>query len=345
MELMEKTLKERWADLLKEQPKMRIRNAAELLGATELELLATRDSAEVIFLKPAFIDILKGVGSIGRVMALTRNDSVVHEVKGEYDRPEFNGPMVGMFLGEWIDLRIFFSVWKYALAVSEGDRKSLQFFDKSGNAIHKIYLTDQSNDSAYHELVNAYTSNDRSVSLEEVADAPVFSNPESIDRYAFQQGWLEMKDTHEFFGLVKKYNLSRQDALRNAPEGEFAISVKPEAVAAMLKACSDRKVPIMSFVGNHGMIQIFSGEVNRIIEMDEWLNVMDPRFNLHIKSASLVDVWVVRKPSVDGIVTSVECFDSKRELIVQFFGKRKPGIPELEGWRDIVRNIQDAYKV
>jgi hypothetical protein len=73
----------------------------------------------------------------------------------------------------------------------------------------------------------------------------------------------------------------------------------------------------MSFVGNHGVIQIFSGEINRIIKMDEWLNIMDPRFNLHIKSESLAEVWVVRKPSVDGIVTSLECFDSKGELIVQ----------------------------
>ncbi len=345
MELMEKTLKERWADLLKEQPKTRIRNAAELLGATELELLTTRGEDEVVFLKPSFIEILKSISSLGHLMALTRNDSVVHEVKGEYDKPEFNGPMVGMFLGEWIDLRIFFSVWKFALAVSEGDRKSIQFFDKSGNAIHKIYLTEQSNESAYQELVSSFKSNDRSVVLEDVAAAPVFSNPESVDKTDFKQGWLGMKDTHEFFGLVKKHNLSRQDALRNAPEGEFAVAVKSEAVAAMLKACSDKKVPIMSFVGNHGIIQIFSGEINRIIEMDEWLNVMDPRFNLHIKSESLAEVWVVRKPSVDGIVTSLECFDSKGELIVQFFGKRKPGIPELEGWREIVRNIQDASKV
>lgn len=345
MELMEKTLKERWADLLQAQPKTRIRNAAEILGATELELLSTKSEEEVIFLKPSFIDILKSVDSLGHVMALTRNDSVVHEVKGEYDKPEFNGPMVGMFLGEWIDLRIFFSVWKYALAVSEGDRKSIQFFDKNGSAIHKIYLTDQSNESAYHSLVNDFQIADRSVVLEEVSSPPQYSNPESVDVSAFKQGWLEMKDTHEFFGLVKKYNLSRQDALRNAPEGEYAIRVGSRAVAGMLKACSELKVPIMSFVGNHGMIQIFSGEVNRIIEMDEWLNVMDPRFNLHIKSASLVDVWIVRKPSVDGIVTSLECFDAKGELIVQFFGKRKPGIPELEGWRDIVRGIQDAYKV
>ena len=51
--------------------------------------------------------------------------------------------------------------------------------------------------------------------------------------------------------------------------------------------------------------------------------------------------WVVKKPSVDGTVTSLEVFDAGGEMIVQFFGKRKPGIPEREDWRTLVADTQE----
>ena len=47
-------------------------------------------------------------------------------------------------------------------------------------------------------------------------------------------------------------------------------------------------------------------------------------------------VGFLRRPSEDGIITAVEAYDVNGELIVSFFGQRKPGIPELESWRDVV---------
>jgi putative hemin transport protein len=54
-------------------------------------------------------------------------------------------------------------------------------------------------------------------------------------------------------------------------------------------------------------------------------------------------VWIVRKPTEDGIVTSVEVFNEWDELIVQFFGKRKPGIPERTDWQQLVADIEKAF--
>lgn len=48
---------------------------------------------------------------------------------------------------------------------------------------------------------------------------------------------------------------------------------------------------------------------------------------------------VVEKPSVDGTVTSVEVFDAVGDMIVQFFGKRKPGNPELKEWRALAAEL------
>jgi putative hemin transport protein len=48
----------------------------------------------------------------------------------------------------------------------------------------------------------------------------------------------------------------------------------------------------------------------------------------------------VRKPTDDGIVTSIEAFDVRNRNILLMFGERKPGKPELEPWRAIVARLE-----
>jgi putative hemin transport protein len=100
---------------------------------------------------------------------------------------------------------------------------------------------------------------------------------------------------------------------------------------------------IMVFVGSPGCIQIHSGPVQRIEPMvtpaARWINVLDPGFNLHLREDLLAHVWIVQKPTADGTVTSVEAFDHDGELMAMFFGSRKPGTPELQGWRELVARL------
>jgi putative hemin transport protein len=95
----------------------------------------------------------------------------------------------------------------------------------------------------------------------------------------------------------------------------------------------------MVFVGNPGMLQIHSGPIQGVMSVGSWINVMDPRFNLHLRSDSVAQAWLVRKPTVDGIVTSVELFNDDGEAIAMFFGERKPGKPELSTWRALADDL------
>ena len=106
----------------------------------------------------------------------------------------------------------------------------------------------------------------------------------------------------------------------------------------LLNEAAREKVAIMAFVGNPGMIQIHSGPVHKVAMMGPWINILDPRFNLHLREDHIASAWVVKKPTVDGLVTSVELFDAKGDTIVMFFGERKPGNHELCEWRHIVEN-------
>lgn len=330
-------LKDRWAEFKIANPKTRIRDAAKALNTSEAELLATGLGENVQLLDGDFRELIKEMGSLGHVMALTRNDHVVHERKGVYERISFNNH-VGLVLGEDIDLRLFLGDWKFGFAVAENDRFSLQFFNSSGEAAHKIYLTEKSNKDAYDALVGKYLAADQDVNLfiaepkEKSTQAEV---PAEIDQVAFQEEWLALKDTHDFFTLLRKYKLSRKQALRNAPDG-FAYRIKPESIKPVFDAVSQSGLPIMVFVSNPNCIQIHTGPINKIFVMGPWLNIMDPEFNLHLREDAIDEAWVVRKPTADGIVTGIELIDKDGVMFNQFFGKRKPGIPELPEWPALI---------
>lgn len=339
------TLKQRWEELKSENPHLRIRNAADQLGVSEAELLLTNIGKCVTRLKNEVAQILPEVETLGKVMALTRNESCVHERKGVYKNSDFSSPYGAVFVGDDIDLRIFPTHWKHAFAVTEGDRKSLQFFGKDGLAIHKIYLTKQSDVQAYENLVEKYKSEDQSdvFIAEEVAAKPVEKPDSEIEVAGFQESWRNLQDTHHFFGMLRKYGVSRLQALRLAPDAQFARKINNEAVVSLLEKSAEQNLPIMVFVGNRGNIQIHTGPVRKTLWHGTWFNVMDPDFNLHLNTVDIAETWVVRKPTEDGMVTAVEVFNKEGEIIVQFFGKRKPGHPELDAWRTLVTDLERDF--
>lgn len=333
-------LKEKWEALKTENPHLRIRNAAEQLGVSEAELLATNIGNGVTVLKPEFADLLQEVIKLEKVMALTRNDECVHERKGVYLNPDFSNHHGQVFVGEDIDLRIFINSWKFGFSVIEGDRKSLQFFGKDGLALHKIYLTKDSNEAEFDALTDKYKADEQSwnVVTESVPGKPAEKADSEIDVAGFQQAWKDLKDTHDFFMMLRKFGVTRTQALRLAPEG-YATKIENSKVVNVLEDASERQLPIMVFVGNRGIIQIHTGEVKKTLWHQQWFNVMDPDFNLHLDTTKIAETWITKKPTEDGEVTSVEVFNKEGEFIVQLFGKRKPGNPELQGWKDLVAGL------
>lgn len=340
------SLKEAYQSLKNEQPNVRIREAAKQLQTTELQLLCTQIGITATPLINDFQTILSKIEELGHVMALSRNDEVVHERKGVYSNFSAT-PHAWLFVGADIDLRIFPACWKYGFAVQEGTneqpRFSLQFFAKDGSAVHKIYMEKNSNMERYHELVQQFV--DTSFEAPDTVDQRIALEPQElpdseIDQESFKNDWTNLKDTHDFFGLLRKYRLTRTQALRFAPSQHFAKQVSNDTLRKALNLASSSGTSIMVFVGNAGMIQIHTGKVEKIVDHGPWLNVLDPSFNLHVKEDAIAQTWIVRKPTEDGDVTSIELFNNKGELICTLFGERKPGKPELAAWRSIVEQVQ-----
>ncbi|MDM1553332.1 MULTISPECIES: hemin-degrading factor [Chryseobacterium] len=341
MSILVNDLKEKWEALKAENPHVRIRNAAAQFGVSEAELLLTGIGEGVTVLNPDFPGILTEAEKLGKVMALTRNDECVHERKGIYQNGDFSSPHAQLFVGDDIDLRIFLNHWKFALAVEEGDKKSLQFFAKDGLALHKIYLTKNSDEVAFEAIVEKFKAEDQNQAFvfEAVAPKQAEKPDTEIDVEGFKKAWAELKDTHDFFMMTRKFGVSRTQALRLAPEG-FTQKIDNSKVVNILEEASEKGTPIMVFVGNRGIIQIHTGNVKKTLWHQQWFNVMDPDFNLHLDVTKIAEAWIVKKPTEDGEVTAIEVFNKEGDFIVQFFGKRKPGIPELQEWKDLVATLE-----
>lgn len=330
------SIKEQWNALKEQQPKLRIRDAAKHLGVTEAELVNTGVSTTTIKLNSDFKELLKEVVTLGHVMALTRNDYCVHERKGVYKKVGFNGH-VGLVVTPDIDLRLFMTHWHFGFAVNENDRLSLQFFDQTGEAVHKIYLTEQSDVAAYHTLVEKYRAVEQEGELKIVPslNKTVEVADHEVNLKDFHNEWINLQDTHDFHGMLRKYELTRTQALRLAPEG-YAQKMEVSTLKEVLQNASAQLIEIMVFTGSAGCIQIHTGHINKLVETGPWFNVLDPLFNMHLRLDGIAAVWLVKKPTVDGLVHSIEVYDVQGNTIVQFFGKRKPGIPESESWRSIL---------
>ncbi|MEM6328307.1 MAG: ChuX/HutX family heme-like substrate-binding protein, partial [Bacteroidota bacterium] len=220
----------------------------------------------------------------------------------------------------------------------DGVRRSLQFFDARGDAVHKVYLTRKSDTEAYHALVERHRAEPGPLEVEP-RPVPEAETPDTeVDADGLLAAWAALQDTHDFFGLLNDFGVSRTQALRLA-EGRFAERVEGVSARRVLEGAAETQTEVMIFVGNRGGVQIHSGVVKKLKEYGPWFNVLDPGFNLHLDENQIVESWVVVKPTEDGEVTALETYDASGEIVVQVFGKRKPGEPELTAWREILGGL------
>ncbi len=341
---MNAELLKRWEEIKEQQPKARIRDVSVLLGVSEAELLASKLGSGVSLLKNDFPSFLRATEELGYVMALTRNDACVHERKGIYKNVSVNG-QTALAVGDDIDLRIFLRDWKYGFYVEENKMCSFQFFSKSGDAMHKIYKTDFSNEEGWKKLQFEFVVGGNQIEKPKPKEEHIRTT-ETCDEKQIQNfllDWSQLKDTHDFFSLLTKYNLSRAFAVASADK-KFSFPIQVESLIKILEDVASKDDQIMIFVGNPGMIQIHTGKIKNIQIMGPWFNILDPEFNLHLKMDLIHRIWIVDKPTSDGLVTSIEVFDRDGELVVQFFGKRKPGIPQKESWFQLTRKFIYSYQ-
>jgi putative hemin transport protein len=303
---------------------LRARDFAARHGLAEAELITAQvgHGATAIAAHPdALIPLVREMGD---VLALTRNEACVIERRGIYT-DYHSGAHAQMVLGPEIDLRIFAKHWVHAFALSEGEKRSVQVFDAAGDAVHKVHLKPESDVAAFDRLVAALALAEQSDRIDLTPRAQVeAAKADPAKAETLRSEWAQMTDTHQFLRLVSKLKMNRLGAYRVAG-APLATPMAPPSVRALLETCASQAIPLMIFVGNMGCIEIHGGLIETVAPMGPWINVMDPRFNLHLRDDQISEVWLVDKPTKNGPARSLEAFDAKGSLILQIFASRKDG--------------------
>ena len=320
---------QRLADFFVANPRAHLRDAAVALDVPELSLLLVHATATAVPLRSDdWPGLLTGFETLGEVRTMTRNESAVIERTGTYVGVQSFGAM-GQAVGPELDIRAFYREWRSAWAVNtateHGPRRSIQLFDASGDSIHKVFATDAGVD-AFDALVTRFRSDDAAASVAQPEARPVVAErPDAdVDLPAFHARWDAMQDTHEFHGLLRELKLTRTQALRLAGP-ERARPVAANSIQLLLEGAAATGERVMIFVGNRGIVQIHIGTIHKVVRASGWLNILDPRFNLHLRDTDIASAWAVTKQSVEGPILSLELFDAAGATIAQVFGKRTEG--------------------
>ncbi|WP_455477652.1 hemin-degrading factor [Bartonella sp. B41] len=334
-------------NLREEKKEMRNRDFALSIGVSEAEVVASYCTiGKATRLHVDIVTLLENAPKLGTVLVLTRNENAVHEITGCFEKIVHN-THIPITLGE-IDLRIFSKQWafcfEYDVIILGESRKSIQFFDKCGSAILKIYSKDTTNMEKWDNLVRKLVHEDQLSVLDILPPSDsVQCNTVNHDVETFRNRWRQMTDVHQLHGILSELKINRRDAIKYV-EDEFSDELKIEAVEIMLNQVAQQKIPIMCFVGNKGCVQIFSGKIKNIKQVGSWINVLDQKFHLHLLVSGIDSVWRVRKPTKNDYVNSLEVFGKNGEMIIQFFGLRKEGQKELEDWRSLLSNLPRIEK-
>lgn len=337
---MSPALYEQYLSAKAHNPALYARDLAARLNVSEAELTHARVGHDAQRLVCDARTLLGDLEKVGEVKAITRNEYAVHEHLGQYENQHLGGHAGLVLNPRELDLRMFLNQWHSAFALTEngrhGERRSIQFFDPHGDAVHKIYATDQTDMAAWQALLDAHFSADNpelalSAAQDEDTDA-------GHDTAKIDAEWRTMTDVHQFFQLLKRHNVSRRQAFRAVGE-DLAWQVGNDALNQLLQAARDEQNEIMVFVGNRGCVQIFTGQIARIAPHDTWINIFNPRFTLHLMEDRIAESWVTRKPTSDGFVTSLELFAADGTQIAQLYGQRTEGEPEQTAWRRQVEGL------
>lgn len=326
----------------RDNAQMRERDLADKLGISEARLLVAQLGQGVTRITSVMDALIPAVMRFGEVMALTRNESCVIEKTGVYEDYR-SGPHAALVVNEDIDLRMFPGHWMFGFAVekrlADGSvRRSLQVFDAAGDAVHKVVLKENSVVEEWPGVVAELRLPEQSSDLQfqpRQETEPAKGTSEKSERLRAE--WDKITDTHQFLLMVKKLKMNRLGAYRVAG-APYTRALQTSAVADLLERAREMALPITVFVGNRGCIEIHTGPIETVKVMGPWLNVLDPRFNLHLRNDQIAEVWQATKSTRRGDAVSVEAFDKVGMLILQVFGVLAD--PEAAAkWNDLVAGL------
>jgi putative hemin transport protein len=297
-----------WRRLRDGDPFLSLAEAAGRLDVVEAELIAALCGDGALRLDGPFDDLVNALPKLGRVRAVTRNAHAMIETRGTYPTPEVGSAGVA---GE-VGARFLLDHWRHGYVLDEATSLDggmvLFFYDARGEAVHEVHADPETDRQALARLVDLFAAFHQSAG-EEI----VVASPHVLRARPDVGAWF-----------------------RNA---EDARPVGPAALATALDAARSEVVPVSVAVRSPGTVQRFSGLLHDVAAGVDTVELAAPWVRVRIAIASLAEAWLVRTPSLDGPVTSLEVFDARANVVLSVSAARWPGKPEPAPWNELLGRL------
>lgn len=335
------TLRHYWKTNPQKFKGMRQYEIAQALGISEgewVDACVGYESQRLVSNPKRFISMLP---FLGEVKVLTQTESAVHEKIGSFDHIEFSHENNSATVNNHrVDLQISLQQWHriYAIRVKKGRyiHHSLQVFNIQGTAIHKIFMMPQTHNKRWHSFVESRLSPDDTPFRARALSVLKRKTQESISLQGFRDSWDNLLHPQNVPDLLKRYNLNHADALQYAG-GDRAVRTDHHDLKTILDQVSAQQISLLIQVANCGCKQTHNGPIQNIVAHQNWLTIFDDDFNLHLNTNHIAEAWIVKKPSANGLVSSLELFDAAENLIVTLSDEKISDMQEREPWQNLLR--------
>lgn len=262
----------------------------------------------------------------------------------------YNGNTSAFSATHSIHVRIDYQQWRHGYALDEIDdrtgerRLSLHFFDRYGHRLHKIGLNNLGDMAVFRQIVHNHAA-PMPASLQDLVpsqDDTSGAHAGQIDVDALRAEWAHAHDHAHFIARQETFDQQRLRKLRLAGKA-FAYQVGNESVRLVLQRMSDFGTSILTLVGNAGIVQACYGKIRNIGVNDARLKIMHSGFRLLLREDHIDSVWLAKKPTTDGIITSLELFNRQGTHIASFLGKKNGGQPEPREWREAMMRLMPIF--
>ena len=313
------SLKEKWADLVSANKKIRIRDAAKQLNVSEAELLSTSISKDIFLLSiKDYSSFFKEILCLDKIMLLIRSDFVVHEKIIDAKSVEIkNNNFIYKDRDSTHLLNFDTNLFKYSFYESRKNQKinlkSFQFFNSHGNAVLKIYLKGD-NSKKFSEIALKHKIKHS------------FELPSSGNCSSKLQNLNLKNDVDLYFKNISKEFKKTKCDLKKNPLREILINA------------SKSQTPIQIHALGLGTIQYHKDTIKKVIDYGPWINIIDKNFNLHVLEKKLNKFILTKYSNQKTEYCLIDFFDQNKDLVL--------GISSIKGSENkfarIVNNLGDS---
>lgn len=322
-------------------PAARPHDCAAALGVSEAELLASRCGGDVVRLQAA-AEVLQALPSLGDVRAVTAGAHAELEADCCFTDVRLDG-RGGSLRDGGVRLTFVPAHWRHVFAIlpvrSAGRYGALCFFGADGKALHEIRLTARSEPAAWRALLGRHAARSQHPAFTPVAPPAAASHGDHrpVDQAALAAAWSAVQTPQDAGALCGRAGITRLQALR-ALGAPWARRVPVATLQQTLRLAAAERTRLTLTAVNRACLQARSGPVDVLGEADGWFSVSSDDFRLRLRQAALDSAWIVRVPTRDGLVSSLEVYDG-RCLVASVEAERRPGRREPADWRRLLAHV------